>query len=261
MSVKIVIILFYLTLAHSAMYAQIFTTVIDETALQFRVKQIDEFMERFNNQVNYRGEKPQQSKGYDERRKNVLTLLNLDKFATANGQLDSIAQKFVDYIINNDIKIAYEDTTWYAEASGSCTYEKRKYALTLFLKTEQIGGHIYKWVVTNLASSLFDQFPVKPQGALTIPPSDHGISFISLPEMFNLNNSAVAYAYQKGYERNYLSVFDFLMATNKIRMLPITKVLFHFHLNDFDFVVERIEKDNGYNQGWLINNIFDNHEK
>ena len=252
---RIISALFFLVFIHSSVRAQIFTTVIDETALQFRVKLIDEFFERFNYQTNYRGEKTILPYNKEERKNNFKTLLNLNKFSLEKDKLDSISQQFMDYVINNDIKISYEDTTWAAEAMGSFTYMKKNYARALVLRTELVKDCIYKWVVSDIQSPLFDNFPLVPDGALTIPPSDHGISFISLPEMFNLNKTAIANAYQKGYHRNNLVVFDFLMASGSIVMKEIKKVIFHFHLKQFDFDVEKVENDKGYNQGWLINNI------
>lgn len=258
---KFLSLLLILLFAQCSLNAQIFSTVIDETALQFRVKLIDEFFDRFNYEVDYKNEKPQHPIDKEKRKINFLTLLNLDKFMSSANKLDPLARSFVDYVIDNDEKIAYEDSTWNAEAIGSFIYEKKKYDIVLILKTEHVKNCIYRWVISDIKSSFFKQFPSKPDGSLTIPPSEHGISFISLPEMFNLNKTALACAYEKGYSRNNLVVFDFLMAIGKINMNAITKVVFHFHLKNFDFDVERIEKEKGYNQGWLINKIIDNYEK
>lgn len=46
-----------IVIAHTA-FAQFATTFIDETELQFKVKQIDEFMQRFNYDITYDGKKP-----------------------------------------------------------------------------------------------------------------------------------------------------------------------------------------------------------
>ena len=59
--------------------AQIFTPVFDEDALQFRVKQIDEFFARFNYETDYKGENPKDSINKEEHRKNLLTIINLEK--------------------------------------------------------------------------------------------------------------------------------------------------------------------------------------
>ena len=235
--------------------AQIFTTVIDETALQFRVKQIDEFFTRFNYETDYTGKEPQSPTDKETHRKNLLTLVNLDKFKGDGNEPDSILNRFVDYVIDKNIKIHYEDSTWCAEAIGSLTYEGRKYDIVFTLKTEHVKDVIYKWVVTDINTSLFKNFPNKPQSMITISPAEHGIGFMTIPESFNLNKSAVGSAFEKDYKRNHLVVFDYLMASGKLKMNAITKVKYHFHTKEVDFDVERIEKGKEYNQGWLINSI------
>lgn len=238
-----------------SIHAQIFTTVFDEDALQFRVKQIDEFFARFNYETDYKGEKPNDSANKEEHRKNLLTLFNLEKFSNEKQELDPILNKFVDYVINNHVKIHYEDTTWCAEAKGSLMFEGKRNDVTFLLKTERTKDVIFRWVVTEVQSPIFNSFPHHSNDSICISPADHGIGFMTLPEMFNYNKASVGTAFAKGYQRDNLVVFDYLMAKGKIKMNAITKVVFHFHLKNIRFDVERIEKDKGYNQGWLINNI------
>lgn len=241
--------------------AQIFTTVIDEEALRFRVKQIDEFFDRFNYETNYKGEKPKDPSDRDEHKKNLLTIFNLEKFLTENEEMDSTLIRFVDYVMDNNVKIHYEDTTWVAEACGSFTCDGKKHDVVLLLKTERVKDVIFKWVITDVQSSFFNRFPFKPKDNIIISPAEHGIGFMTLPETLNLNKLSIGTTFYNGYKRNYLVLFDYLMATGKIKMNAITKVLYHFRLKDFNFDVERIEKEKGYNQGWLINSITINNQQ
>jgi len=198
-------------------------------------------------------------------KKNLLTLVNLDQFSNDKHEISKLANDFADYVIDNDIKIHYEDTTWYAKANGSVIYEGKKYNMVFILKTERVKDVIYKWVISDVQSTLFDRFPIEPKDSITISPADHGIGFMSLPETFNLNRKSIGTSFSKDYKRSHLSIFDYLMAIGKIKMGAITKISYFFHLHDYNFVVERIEKEKGYNQGWLINlispNKTENHEK
>ena len=38
-------------------------------------------------------------------------------------------------------------------------------------------------------------------------------------------------------------------------MQNITKVIYHFQLDAYEFTVERFEKEKSYNKGWLISKI------
>lgn len=233
----------------------IFSTYIDETALEFRVKQIDEFMQRFNYETDYKGDAPANPNDKADRKKNMLTLFNLDKFSKQNNEIDSVAESFLDYIIDNNITLHYEDTTWYAKAKCSLTYEGRQHDAILTLKTERVKDVIFKWVIVDISSPLFKQFPTEMKDSVTISPAEHGISFITIPGTLNLNKSSVGSTFANGYYRSNLCVFDFLMATGKLKVNIIKQVTFHFKLPEAEFDVELIEKEKSYNQGWLINNL------
>lgn len=235
--------------------AQIFTTIIDEDALQFRVKQIDEFFTRFNYETDYKGDIPTNPSDKEEYKKNLLTLFNLDSFSNEKHEVDSIVSHFIDYLIDNNIKIHYEDSIWNAEAKSSFLYEGKKYEIVFTLKPERIKSVMFKWVITDIQSPLFAQFPTVPKDTVTISPAEHGIGFMTLPETINLNKTSVGTIYAKDYLRSNLPVFDYLVASGKIKMNAVTKVTYHFHIKDADFDVERIEKERSYNQGWLINKL------
>lgn len=243
--------------------AQIFTQVIDEQELQFKVKLIDEFFRRFNYETDYKGDVISlqgDSMALDTvaKRKNLMTLLNLDKFARNGKELDSISSLFLDYVIKNDKKLHYADTTWQSEAISSCSFEGKSYPMNLFLKTEQVEGVIYKWTIIDVNSPLFAAITDSINSGISIMPGAHGSSFITLPETINLNAKSVRSLFYKDYKPNKLAVFEYMVATGKIKIGNVTKVLYHFCLDDFNFTVERIEKEKSYNKGWLINEISKN---
>lgn len=235
--------------------SQIFTTVIDETALQFRVKQVDEFFQRFNYEVTYTGEQPSDGRNSETGRKNLMTLFNMDKFMDEKHKPNTMMQEFMEYVLAKDVKLHYEDTTWCAEVKTSIICEGKKYNATLTLKTERVKDVIFQWVITDVSSPLFTCFPTKPKGHLSISPASHGTGFISLPESVNLNKTAVATALPQGYKRSVLSAFDYLFASGKAKLGPVTNVVYRFNIGKYAFIVEHIEKAKGYNQGWLINSI------
>lgn len=250
-----IILAILLLMACNSMNAQIFTSVIDEQALEFRVKQIDEFMKRFNYEVDYRGELPKDRLNKEERKKNMMTLLNLDKFFDNNKQLDSISSAFIDEVIGKDLSVYYEDTTWTAFAKGKIMYEGKAHDVTYSLKTEKIKNVMYKWVINDIQSPIFGKYRQEQEGKITISPASHGTNFISLPETFNLNSKVVGTSFSKDYHRNTLAVFDFLFFTGKIKAISITNVKFNFIVGNYEITIERIEKNKGNNQGWLINDI------
>ena len=91
--------------------------------------------------------------------------------------------------------------------------------------------------------------------SLLILPSEHGISFVSLPEKIKLKPNAINTLFYKGYKYDPLTVLHFLISNQIIKVSTIRKVVFHFDLPAYSFDVERIERDKTYNKGWLINSI------
>jgi len=247
----------------TAANAQIFTQVIDEQELQFKVKLIDEFFRRFNYETDYKGdpiETNNDSIPLDTvaKRKNLMTLFNLDKFANKNKKLDSISSAFLDYVIKNDKKIHYADTTWRAEAVSSFTMDGKSYPLRLFLKPEHVKDFIYKWVITDAQSPIWHSLNDTVKVSVNIFPGAHGSSFITVPELINLNATSVRAMFPNGYKTNNLTIFDYFVSTGKAKIQHITNVIYHFYIDDYYFTVERFEREKTYNKGWLISNIIKN---
>lgn len=257
---KKLLLLLFVILISTTTDAQIFTQVIDEQELQFKVKLIDEFFRRFNYETNYMGEPiVEQSDSLHSdtvmKRKNLITLFNLDSFMDENKKMDSISTEFLDYVIRNNKKIHYADTTWYAETVSSVIMDGKSYPIKIFLHTEHVKDVIYKWAITDVESSLFSNLVDSVDLKISIMPGAHGSSFITLPETINLNAESVRSLFSKNYKPCILTVFDYLISTGKLKIQNITKVVYHFQLDAYEFTVERFEKEKSYNKGWLISKI------
>lgn len=254
---KFIAVIFAL-ITFSVIDAQIFTTVIDEQALQMRVKQIDEFFSRFNYECDFLGKEVSRDTSLInnlERRKNTLiALLNFDRYYK-NNNIDSVAGEFIDFVIKENKRIAYTDTNWYAEVSSSFTMNGKKYPLTFILHTEQLKDVIYKWVIADVRCEQFDFLNDSINSQLSIFPGAHGASFISVPDAINLNTSNVRSFFRKDYKPDRLSLFEEFVRKRQIKIGSITKVAYKFNLGKYKFTVEHIEKGDSYNNGWLVNEI------
>lgn len=255
------LLLLFVAVIGTKVEAQIFTQVIDEQELQFKVKLIDEFFSRFNYKTDYKGNpvavQTADSLGLDTvmKRKNLVTLFNLDTFAGENNKLDSISTDFLDYVIKNSKQIHYADTTWYAEAVSSFSMNGKSYPINIFLQTEHVKDVIYKWVITDVVTPEFANLTDSITSEVSIFPGTHGSSFMTLPETINLNAKTVQSLFYKKYAPNVLTVFAYLVSTGQIKLQHVTKVIYHFRIDDYCFTVERFEKEQSYNKGWLISNI------
>ena len=133
--------------------------------------------------------------------------------------------------------------------------EGKSYPIKIFLHTEHVKDVIYKWAITDVESSLFSNPVDSVNSKISIMPGAHGTSFITLPETINLNAVSVRSFFGKNYKPSVLAVFEYLISKGKLKMKNVTEVIYHFRLDDYEFTVERFEKANSYNQGWLISKI------
>lgn len=254
-----VAIVFLLVLSANC-FGQILPDSIDERALQFKVKQIDEFMNRFNYDISYDGARVKDRKDTELRKKNMYTLFNLDQFGDSIGYPNELVKKFCDDIIRKDVRIHYEDTTWQAELVCEATFNNKLRKISLLLQTEKIREYEYKWVIADVSGDLFETGDQAELQGLLISPAEHGINFMTLPATITSHAKAVAVLSPQGHREDKLSVFNFLVSHGILKIKSIKEVKYHFYLPDYCFEVERIEKDQSYNTGWLINKIEVNHQ-
>ena len=241
-------------------YAFIFTQAFDEEALQCKVKQIDEFFNRFNLEVDYKGEPisvASDSMAMDSlsKMRNLASLLDLDKFVDSEHRPDSLAVEFLNYVISHEKRINYADSTWQAEAEASVVAGNKTYPLTLILHTENVRDVIFRWVISDVDTPLMSALTDSLTSSVSIMPGAHGSSFITLAETINLNAKNVRSLFPKDYTPDRLSLFAYLVSTGKIKIKNVSKVVYRFRLDDYEFTVERHEKGDTMNNGWLISRI------
>lgn len=250
-------ILLFCVWAYQAYAQQSLPHVFDETALQFKVAQIDEFMHRFNYDVAFDGSRPvskQDTAIYmTERIKNMATVFNLEKFGDKQHMLDSLSLAFCHEVIDSCYVLDYKSGAWYAKVTIECFYAQKKHPVALFLRPEQIKDEEYKWVIYDVEASILNL--TQEKDSLIILPSEHGVGFVSLAEKVKLKPNAVNSLFVKDYRYNRLSVFSFLVSRQLLRPNSVKGTMFHFDVGDYSFDVERIERTQNYNSGWLINTL------
>lgn len=261
--ILLILLLALVGVISTTMYSQIFTEVIDENELIFKVKSIDEFFQRFNYEVNYKGESvtfqnDTTTSSLEMKRKSLITLLDFETFLDKDRNTDSISTAFLKYVMDNEYKINYADTIWYAEAISSFKMNDKEYPITLYLQTEHVRDVIYKWVIRDVDSPLFSNLTDSISSEHSIFPGAHGTSFITLPETINLNARYIQSFFYKGYKPNLLSVFAYLVERGEVKMQKVTNVIYHINIGDYKVKVERFNKSNSYNNGWLISEITKN---
>lgn len=210
----------------------------------YRVKQIDEFMQRFNGKISVIDKSDK-----DWQRKNLTLLFNRDLYMARRAEAD----KFIDEIIQDSITLDFTDSTWIAYAICSATLSGKETKITLSLKTERVKGNIYKWVIFDAEGDVLKNKPQKE--GFRISPVENELNFMALSKITtNQNLNILDYA-EKGYEVDQLSVFYTLVYRKLLKINYVSQLKYTFNkLPNREFVVNHYERD-GINSGWLISDF------
>jgi len=226
----------------------------------YKVKQIDEFIDRFNNEVKYfkEGNAVSYTGTTEERKQLIKSLFNQSK---RNWNLKELSE-FINFVTNEyqPVYISFYDPDWYAEVDCLITYDGKVSDLKLIMKIQINENGGAKWVISG-AQADFLQLP-EPERRTSIKPSNHNLYFSSLRRVLsdtkNLKNYVVT-----GYDGDMLTILFTELLSEKIQLKKVKSIKFHFlQLYGWVMVVENIYRDN-VNSGWLINSLIkaDNWEK
>ncbi len=234
--------------------AQILTTEFDENVLKMRVKQLDEFISRFNYETDIEGNKIEKP-DIDMRKKYILSLFNQD--ILKSDSVFKLAEQFIDYACNKDTAkyIKFSDNNWYAQAFCKVKYNNKEHDISIVLKPEKIKEFEYKWVICAVSSEFLKIKPEKINLGLMISPVDNELGFMSLPDISKQGHTNVLNYASKNYKVDELSVFFALIQSNRLKITAVNKIKYHFmQLNNWVFTVEHFNRK-GDNAGWLISSI------
>ncbi len=254
--IKNILVILILLSALNGFSQQLIVVPIDELPLQMRVKQVDEFMARFNFEESIEGNLIENLTDTVLRTRYLYSLFDRDCFQPITDTLKEEITQFIEKIIADDIHLCYEDTTWIAELICKVGYNGKSYILSLFLKPEQIREFEYKWVIVDVKGDLLNiEVANKEQNGM-FSPAEHEIGFMSLPSTINQNSKNIAQYSFLGFHQDRLSAFNALIYLGLLKMHTVQSVDLHFYtVPDYIFTVSRVEKSDSYNTGWLITSL------
>jgi len=222
-----------------------------------RVKQIDEFISRFNYEKDILGNPVENSLDMEIRKKYVNSLFNEKLFENLSDSLPELYEDFVNTVtdVSQPAYIRFTDTDWMAQADCEAKYNGKKIYMTVFLRIEHIEDYQYKWVIIGVKDSLFALIPDKRNPGIIISPTDNELRFMSLPDLSGKNRKDIINYSPKEYTVDKLTVFNTLVFTGQLKIEFVKNVSYlFFQIPDYVFHVENFER-NSYNAGWLISKV------
>lgn len=224
--------------------AQNISDRVNTEEFRLRVKQIEEFMQRFNREAI-----PQQVDANDPNiAQKAIAALFEREFAESHR---AEAVGFVQSMVRDSVRLDFTYDNWRAVARCAAKINKRPTTITLTLKTEYIGDGMYKWAIVSATGDDLALFPKKKSKYYVISPVDNEINFIQLNSITKHEPENILNYCDKDFEIDQTSVFYALVASNQLRIEYVEELTYQFFTDSHDFFVKYFPRET-LNSGWLI---------
>jgi hypothetical protein len=237
--------------------------VPDSIIFLSQVKQLDEFMLRFNNEqyiptnqqkseALLNREKADTNEFFKARVQALQTLFNITDKTLMNNPLRN---DFIQDVCNpsNHTELNYSDSCWYAVVN--CRFKLKNTIknldITLVKKGNTDSG--YWWQIAGVDPQIKSLIDYKENHDF-ISALNHEMSFMDLYKVFKNANSFFEYTDLPNSEDD-LFVFSQAVSTKKILFERVNSTKFYFlQVSNWLFTVEYFNRRN-LNSGWLISGI------
>jgi hypothetical protein len=228
----------------------------------YEVKEIDEFIERFNDDKGsfIRGVyKAHHVKFNIPRQRLIRSLFNYE-----NMSKDSIMiNKFVSDVTKKKkpIYLDYYGDDWYAELTCKFKYNTSTIVIPVIMKIEMTQNKGSKWMIVAVGSSNLKSRIVVTEMVQSkvksniISPTSNGTNFVSLKRAFDDKENLSDYFESAYMKRSDMLEFYNAILNRDIEFLDVIKIKYHFLLaGRWIFTVEDFIREE-LNSGWLINHM------
>ncbi len=180
---KIIIFLFFASCV--SLHAQSLENTFYDENWAVRVKQIDDFVDRFNNELNFikNGVIVKNKLAQENRSGIILSLFNSSK------EIDQkLIENFVSLVLDKDyyIKLGLTDIT--CVLTTKSVYKNENISIDFYLKIETLSDGSMKWVIYNAIPSKYPWQKIEFNPNKFINPSNHNLRFSSLGKFINESN-------------------------------------------------------------------------
>lgn len=228
---------------------------VTEESLKSRVKALDEFISRFNYEIDMKGEKVQNRIDMNARKKQLLQLWDFETTQKTTELEQKAISDFVNQVCSESksMLISFKDMDWYAEAECQIKFKGKSEKIKVILRVETDTNLLARWSVYALKASFLE---IKPKDSCTyLSPVSHELNFMELAEASNKKKENVINFAPIGYSPDQLSIFFWLIKSGDLQIEYVDKIKYHFlQIPNFIFTVEHFERA-GHNVGWLISSL------
>ena len=226
---------------------------------EYRVKNIDFFIDRFNNQPegsgSTRAANPQDTAAclafMKERDYKLFSLFDLGKIDRKDA---AVKQKINTFFrdINSPYQpkfIRFEDMSWYAELDMTVLSGGRSKKLSCIMQVVRLSQGVQEWVIKSFHSSELEVGERFRGNELYFPPSTNGTDFMGVRLALNDPSwTSEKSAKLVGAQSKMLT----LLSEGKLKIEAIGKITYHFlQLDGWIMTVNYVNRESK-NSGWLL---------
>ena len=237
----------------SSLSGQVSDKDLHEFAVQ--VKQVDEFIERFNGDTTTLLYEYTQKHFPDEQldRKSMIgTLFNKERRDWDREKIRQFLNKVSQPAA--PIYLSYYDDDWYAVIDCNVRYEGKIERAYITLAVQKGKDYSAKWVTRGVHAN-FLQLLGEDSEENFLNPVSHGTDFINLKQMFKSDKRYLRSYLYKDFSSGGLPLFINELIEGKIEFEGINSISYHFlQIDDWVFIVSKYLRESA-NSGWLISDL------
>lgn len=221
----------------------------------YQVKQVDEFIDRFNNSDFTLIKQYLKDKYNIEEVSRSELIKSLFNHADTSWKKEEIVQFLADVTENVPPPyLDFYDDNWYAELDCMGIYKGKTENFTLILKIETIeatGGS--KWVIESVSAD-FLNLPESKDYRRALNPASYGTDFLGLIDALADTANYQNYISSKAQPSQLLLFFNELYEKN-LTFKQVNDITYHFlQIDNWIFQVRDFKRDTK-NSGWLISSL------
>jgi len=253
-----VLVVFLILFATEAYSQNLIIPEQDSLQDQFiaRIKQFNEFVDRFNYEADFNDEIPDSSFKALYPRERYLAHLFDRNLITGEDNLLPPVNKFINDVCIGEHFIYKYSPKIIAAARTRILYEDLEGYITIYLNQEIVGNDMVKWVILDVQGEVLDFMQSDTSHIRFISPSSNETNFINMRRALADSLHLQDYAHGN-YTYDQLSVFFYCIYKGIIKVRQVEKIT--YHINDIPGWCLSVEEFNrsGYNSGWLISDIYE----
>ncbi len=219
-----------------------------------QVKQLDQFIARFNSNENAEGIKISAARASkDDREKILASLFDLEMLN--KGDFEARAVRFIDEVAGSKIQnLSFYDNNFFATINCNVLYKNKKEQLSLTLVVEGNPSNGSQWVIKGAQANFLEDTKQEKRTGNIIPPTNHEVEFIALLDIFNEKRDLDNYI-SGNKASNQLDQLNGILKSGDLKMLSTSTPTYHFlQIPGWLFTVDYFNR-RSKNSGLLISNL------